>query len=200
MYLFSTRFFSSSRRAVVYCVVIWIISTLLSTPPLYGWGAFEYHNKFALCSVVWEMKHISYVIMICGCSVNGVTVIIFVCYYKIYKKVKSTTENLNHHHTTSTHTTDIKLLKSTFAVVCFFLVTWTPSTFMVIFDTAGGSAPRTIYTIGVYLMFTSCLGNPIIYGILNPNFRKAFVSVLRCERGTRTEHGVPEEVHVQNYR
>lgn len=194
------RFFSGKRHAVLCCVIMWIISILVSTPPLYGWGAFEYHSKFALCSVVWEMQHISYVIMICGCSVNGVTVIIFTCYYRIYKKVKTSTANVNSHQPNSNgaNVTDLKLLKSTFSVVCFFIMTWTPMTFMVIYDTAGGKAPRAVFAFVAYLMFSSSLGNPVIYGILNPKFRRAFLCVLKCRKDRESSSSNTQSTRTDN--
>jgi len=176
------KYFKSRRSAVVYCLIVWITAILLSSPPLYGWGVVQYHNKISMCTLLWDMKHISYVVMIAGGAVNGMTIVICVCYYKIYKTVKSSTANINAHNPNSTagHTTNIKILKSTFAVVCFFMFCWIPASTVVFFEKAGIVAPRVMFAFCVYVMFISSCGNPIIYGILNPQFRRAFVHVFKC--------------------
>ncbi|KAK3750743.1 hypothetical protein QZH41_007260 [Actinostola sp. cb2023] len=178
------KYFKSRRSAVVYCLSVWITAILLSSSPLYGWGVMQFHNKLSMCSLLFDMKHISYVALIAGGAVTGTTIVICICYYKIYKTVKSSTANVNAHNPNSTagHRTDIKLLKSTFAVVCFFMFCWIPASMVVFFETrtAGIMSPRVVFAFCVHVMFTGSCGNPIIYGILNPQFRRAFVHVFKC--------------------
>jgi len=128
------------------------------------------------------MKHICYVMLLVYGAFNGACIVICFCYYKIYKTVKSSTANINAHNPNSTagHTTDIKLLKTTFAVVCFFMITWIPASSMVLLESAGIMAPRVVFAFCAYVRFTSSCGNPIIYGILNPQFRRAFVCNFKC--------------------
>jgi hypothetical protein len=181
-----TRYFKSRRSAVLYCLIVWLAAALLATPPLYGWGVMRYHDKFAVCTLIWEIKHLSYVLTIVLGLINGTTVVIFYCYYKIYKTVKTSSANIAAHlHNNGisnnvASATDTKLLKSTFAVVCFFLATWMPVSLVVVYETVGGKAPRFVFAFVIFLMFTSSCGNPIIYGILNPRFRRAFVCVFKC--------------------
>ncbi len=84
--------------------------------------------------------------------------------------------------TSNSHCTDIKLLKTTFTVVCVYLMTWGPVSIIVIIETAGGVIPWEVYTTVIYLMFSSSLANPIIYGIMNPQFKLAFKKALSCGR------------------
>lgn len=78
--------------------------------------------------------------------------------------------------------TDIKLLKTSFTVVCVFVMTWGPVSAVVIVESAGCHIPREVFTTVIYLMFSSSLVNPIIYGIMNPQFKAAFQRVLSCGR------------------
>jgi len=133
-------------------------------------------------------KYISYGIILLAVLVNGTTIAMFHSYYKIYKILKESTQNLNAHSTevgassSERRRTDIKLLKTSFAVVCTFVVTMTPGSVLVICETAGCLIPRTISLASVYLMFTSGLVNPIIYGLMNPQFQAAFKRALRFGR------------------
>lgn len=175
------KYFKSRRSAVFYCLAVWMVAGLIATPPLYGWGVMQYHDKFALCTLIWDIQHLSYVLTVVLGVINGTTMVIFYCYYQIYKTVKSSSSNVAAHlQNNAARATDIKLLKSTFAVVCFFLATWMPVTLVVVYETVGGQAPRFVFASVIFLMFTSCCGNPVIYGILNPQFRRAFLSVFKC--------------------
>ena len=61
-----------------------------------------------------------------------------------------------------------KLLKTSFTVVCVFLMTWGAASVIVIVEIAGCFIPRDIFTAITYLMFT------LIHGIMNPLFKAAF--------------------------
>ena len=125
-----SKLFPSKRTARLYCVLVWLVALLLSTP-LYGWGKFAYHTKFLVYTFSWEGKYISYTVLI-ACVNNGVTTAILYCYYKIYKTVKESTQNMHAHgdqnrvDTSNSNRADIKLLKTSFTVVCVFVVTWSP--------------------------------------------------------------------------
>ena len=184
-----SRLFPSKRMARFYCALVWIASTLVATPPLYGWGNMVYHPSFAVCTLSWKIQHISYAIVLLGVWVNGTTIAIFYSYYKIYKILKESTQNLNAHNiqhgaaSSERRRTDIKLLKTSFAIVCTFVVTTGPGYVVAICETAGCLIPRTISLAAIYLMFTSSFVNPIIYGIMNPQFQVAFkrtLSFARC--------------------
>ena len=183
-----SKLFASKRTARFYCVLVWLVAILLATPPLYGWGKMAYHEKFFVCAFTWQIKHISYAILTAGGVVNGTTIAIFCFYYKIYKTVKVSTQNINAHAaengvgTSNVRCPDIKLLKTTFIVVCVFLMTWGPVSIVVIIETAGSVIPRQVYMVVIYLMFTSSLANPVIYGIMNPQLKLAFTKALSCGR------------------
>ena len=146
-----SRLFPSKRVARLYCAVVWIASLLLAAPPLYGWGKIVYHPLFTACCFDWKLENISYVIVIVGVVFNGTTVSIFYFYYKIYMTLKESTQNLNTHSmedrlaSSGRPETDIRLLKTSFTVVCVFLMTWGPITFVVVLETAGCSIPREIF-------------------------------------------------------
>ena len=144
---FYRRLFPSNRMARFYCALVWIASLLLTTPPLYGWGKMAYHPLFAVCTFNWTIEHISWAIVTVGGLINGITVSIFYSYYKIYKSLKESNQNLNAHSiedaaaSSRRPATDIRLLKTSLTVVCVFLVTWGPVTAVVIVETAGALSP-----------------------------------------------------------
>ena len=162
--------------------------TSYTTPPLYGWGKMAYHPLFAICTFNWTAGDITWAMITVSGVINGTTVSIFYSYYKIYKSLKESTQNLNAHSiedaaaSSRRPATDIRLLKTSFTVFCVFLVTWGPVTAVVIVETAGSLIPREIFTVAIYLMFISSLVNPIICGIMNPPFQAAFKRALNFGR------------------
>ena len=63
--------------------------------------------------------------------------------------------------TSSSRSTDMKLFKTSFTVVCVFLMTWGPVSIVFIIESAGCLIQREAYTVVIYLMFSSSLANPI---------------------------------------
>jgi hypothetical protein len=175
-------YFGSKIIVRIYCLLTWVVGVIFATPPIYGWGNYQYHKKFTTCSLLWELKHISFVVIFLGGFVNAVTITIFVCYYKIYKEVKQSSRNVAAYVTNNNvaSATDVKILKSTFAVVCGYVICWMPVSIVCLTETLRGIPPRGIYDVAIFLMYSSCCINPIIYGILNPQFRRAFIVVFNC--------------------
>ena len=99
--------------------------------------------------------------------------------------MKQSSLNINAHsegnqgvNASNARRTDIKLLKTSFTVVCFFLMTWGPVSIVVLFEIAGFDIPREISATVIFLMFSSSYVNPIIYGIMNPQLQLAFKRAL----------------------
>ena len=90
------KLFPGKRMARLYCVMVWIASTLLATPPLYGRGKMAYHPSFAFCTVTYNIQYISYAIAVTGLFMVTTTAM-FYFYYKIYKTLRESTQNLNAH-------------------------------------------------------------------------------------------------------
>ncbi|XP_022801369.1 visual pigment-like receptor peropsin [Stylophora pistillata] len=180
------KFFPSKRVAWFYCGLVWVFSAIIATPPLYGWGKLKFDSDSFLCNFNWKEGHFSYVLVVMGGSFNVLTSVIFFCYWKIYRKVKESTGNVNANATqngvgapTLRHT-DIKVLKSCFTVVCFFSLTWAPPCAAAFLTTGGDYLPTEVHKAAPYFIFSGSLVNPIIYGIMNPLFKDAFKKVFKC--------------------
>ena len=181
------KFFPSKRVAWLYFGFVWLVSVLFATPPLYGWGKIDFDSHFLLCSFNWREGHFSFVILLAG-FFDVIMFAIFYFYWKIYQTVKESTDNVNANVAQNGvgaprfHRTDIDVLKTCFTVVCFFLITWFPISLCAFIIANGGYIPREVAKVAVYLLFSSSVVNPIIYGIMNPQFKQAFKKVFRCGR------------------
>ena len=181
------KFFPRKRVAWLYCGLVWLVSVLFATPPLYGWGKMNFDSDLIICSFNWKEGHVSFVILLAG-FFNVTMVAIFYSYWKIYKTVKESTDNVNANvvkngvGTPKLHRTDIDVLKSCFTVVCFSSITWFPVALCAFTMAGGGYIPHELTKVTMYLFFSNSVVNPIIYGIMNPQFKEAFRKAFRCGR------------------
>lgn len=69
-------------------------------------------------------------------------------------------------------------------LVFFFLITWAPPCLDALLTAVGDYTPAEVHKVAPYFIFSGNLVNPIIYGIMNPQFRDAFKKVFNyCSCG-----------------
>lgn len=118
-------------------------------------------------------------------------VILIVCYLNVFKALKAheraVANNLRTGNTRQTAISleDIKVTKILFATVVGFILCWTPVLVIDIVDAFLGSG--WALTRGTYYMYTifgitSSAINPIIYGVMNPSYRKAYLRLFGFSR------------------
>ena len=110
--------------------------------------------------------------------------VIIYCYLRIFKTVRS---HNNHFQNTATGSTtvnveEIKVARAIFVIVVFFNLCWTPIFVIDLVDTFHGRwiFPREAYLSYTFLGTISSALNPMIYGLLNKNFQKEYLKILRC--------------------
>ena len=112
------------------------------------------------------------------------TSIIFYCYLKIFKTVRSHNNNfhLPGNPASMANVEEIKVARTLFVIVVFFNLCWTPVFLIDIVDTILGrwTFPREVYVAYTFLANISSALNPFIYGVLNKNFRKDYLKLLYC--------------------
>ena len=113
------------------------------------------------------------------------TCVIFYCYLRIFKTVRSHNNNfISTGEGTSrpVNVEEIKVARTLFVIVVFFNLCWTPVLVIDLIDTIRGIwiLPREAYVAYSFLATISSALNPVIYGVLNKNFQKEYVKVLRC--------------------
>ena len=117
--------------------------------------------------------------------------ILIVCYLSVFKALKThertVANNLRNGNTRQTAISleDIRVTKILFATVVGFVLCWTPVLVIDIVDAFLGSGWEL--TRGTYYMYTifgitSSAINPIIYGVMNRSYRKAYLRLFGCGR------------------
>lgn len=117
--------------------------------------------------------------------------VLIVCYVNVFKALtaheRAVANNLRTGNTRQTAISleDIKVTKILFATVIGFILCWTPVLVIDIVDAFLGS--EWALTRGTYYMYTifgitSSAINPIIYGVMNPSYRKAYLRLFGLSR------------------
>ena len=112
------------------------------------------------------------------------TCVIFYCYTRFFKTVRSHRNNFQNTGTgySTVSVEEIKVARTIFVLVMFFNLFWTPILVIDLVDTIRG---RWIFTREVYLSYSflatiSSALIPMIYSVLNRNFQKEYLNVFRC--------------------
>ena len=179
-----SKFFCNRKATYIIIICCWMISIAVNTPQLYGWGNITFHLYFSDCTCEWENSDISYIIFLCAMTIFTPATIIFACYYVIYKTVRASTRRVQGHSDLrnqgkSEDTSDAKVLKTSLVVVCVYLACWTPISVIGFIEVFGSQSPRLAYFVSYVGAYCSSMTNPFIYGIMNPQFKRAFSTILR---------------------
>ena len=202
------KYFSDRKTTYVIIIATWVFPVLVCSPPLYGWGTIEFSGKFTDCTMGWYVKDISYITFLLTVAIFITMSIIIYCYFTIFRFVRQSSRQVQtynrlrdklYHQKEATTEKENKIIKVFVAVVCVYTLCWTPVCVVGFCEVFGHAAPRFVYIIVYYMMFSSSFCNPIIYGAFNPQFRMAFkrahaslhISVGKPSRRSNSARGEP---------
>ena len=183
------KYFSDRKTTYLIITFSWIFPVFVCSPPLYGWGTIEYNDKFSDCTMGWNVKDISYIVSLLTISIFTTIIIIICCYFAIFRFVRRSSRQIKHHiqseipnnqHiNTATTKRETKVFRIFVAVVCVYVLCWTPLCVVGIIEIFDLAAPRFVYITVYYMMFSSSFWNPIIYGAFNTQFKEAFKQMFK---------------------
>lgn len=182
----------------VYIVSVWMISALLSTPPFYGWGRFAYHDGKSVCFADWRAStaYMLFMILICFCGPISATLLSLFFILRIKRRTAAMIQNemgdfeitdaakkIAENKRQRKEKNERRITISIAIVALVFFIAWGPFVVVMFLDVFGTKkVPRSI-DIGAFMFgcFNSS-ANPIIYMLVNTNFKKELRKVLniRC--------------------
>ncbi|EFX80367.1 pteropsin7 [Daphnia pulex] len=168
-------------QAAVLLTLIWAYALAVTCPPLFGWGRYDREAAHISCSVNWESKmanNRSYILYMFAFGLFVPFLVIVVSYVSILRVVKKRSSN-----------SDAAEKRVTVMVACMvgaFLAAWTPYSILALFETFIGEDDNNFFdyyvgaispafaTIPSLFAKSSAVFNPLIYGLLNTQFRSAW--------------------------
>lgn len=197
------KFFSSRKTTYLVIALCWFASIAVNTPQLYGWGKIDYHVIYTDCTCVWGLEDKSYILFLCIATIFLPATIIFSCYFVIYRTVRESARRVQGHSalpnpTKTDDKTENKVLKTSLVVVVVYMVCWTPLSVIGFKEVFGSTSARWLHFVSYTLAYCSSMTNPFIYGIMNPQFKNAFASILHLRDSTASDARVSVSRNVVN--
>ncbi|XP_068759824.1 melatonin receptor type 1A-like [Montipora capricornis] len=195
------RVIFTSAKAKLLVLGGWIAA--LSTPLTYTAAGKDYVFQPGKFFCYFESKF-SLVILPFYVFIGISMVILIVCYLRVFKALKiherTVAKNLRNGNAkkVSLSLEDIKVTKILFVTVVAFIFCWTPILVLDVVDNFLGSGwelnRETYYMYNIFGISSSAI-NPIIYGVMNPSYRRAYSRLLGIHRVGRVDVEVPANVH-----
>ncbi|XP_031558792.1 melatonin receptor type 1A-like [Actinia tenebrosa] len=110
--------------------------------------------------------------------------IITYCYFKVFKKIREHKRNIasaSNPNSLGTSVQEIKVTLTMFTVLMGFVLNWIPILIVMLTTSHDKSLPRQVHMIVTYLMASCSAVNPVIYGAMNPTFRKEYKKIIKCQ-------------------
>jgi len=156
---------------------------LISLPPLFGWSAYSYDEKMMLCA--WDDdKDRSYNIFIVVCGVLLQMFLVTYFYVLLFLNVRTTHRQVSSQmngcsrqiYNSKKSTENANLLKMLVVTTCCLYICWLPYGLQcLMFDKDINANHKKI--LG-WLGLSNSSANFMIYGMMNPFFRKGYYELL----------------------
>ena len=107
--------------------------------------------------------------------------VIFICYFKVWRFVKRHTSHMS---SSNVNAEDVHLNRLLSCIVVSFTICYTPFLVIILIESFHEHfpIPRQVYFFGTVMVGLGSCVNPVIYGILNKDFREEFNSICRIRR------------------
>ena len=178
------------RKSVIFGATVWLISSLISLPPLFGWAEYRYIPGKSYCFVFWpsDVYYMYFMLTICF---FGPLIVMSFSYFYILKFTREAKRRVNEQRNNIKPPTEteqendrnkkrfrmspeeIKITNTLLIVVVCFMVCWAPFAITMFIDVYyPRPLPRAIDISTLLLGYANSMCNPLVYGVRNQAFRK----------------------------
>ena len=189
----NSKYFSK-LGTLLFNSIVWVFSVVISCPPLIGWGNFFHHSGMSICFVEWNnsISYMIFMISLCFCGPITITLLSVIFILKKRRTISFQPDinelSMNQHarlyaveKRKKKQKVERKITQSILLVAIFFMLCWGP--FVVLMLTEAFSnyqIPDWIHKAGILFGCLNSIANPVVYLLLNANFRKAASKKLRA--------------------
>lgn len=178
----------NTRNQALIIAFIWCFPLPLAIGPLVGWSKFEFQTGKCIC-IFWFSRSISYSSMLLVVAVPLPLGIICFCCFKIFKQVKHHSKQVSSMVSSAptVNVEEVKITKTLAVVIGAYLVCFIPAATINLIEMIKPSfkIPLWIDILSMLLVFCNHANNPMIYGALNKQYRRAFKDIFRNLLGGR---------------
>ena len=176
----------TARNQMLIIALVWCIPIPLAIGPVLGWSYFEFQTGKCLCLYDFRSS-ISYSIAVVLVTVLLPLLVMCLCYFQIFKRVTHHSSQvdtmMNNEQTLNVR--EVKITKTLFVVIAAYVVCFAPAAIVNLLKMVIPTfkIPLWIDILFTILVFSNHANNPIIYGALNKQYRKAFKDIFKDSVG-----------------
>jgi len=173
------RYFSS-RRTAFYIAAVWIASLIGSVSYVLTGHKYIFNPGKYFCYL--NMDDDLFLAMVVTFYTALPSIIIAFCYLQVHKVIRRHNKSIASSSTLTAQ--EINITKTLFFIVVVFNICWLPIFVVDIIDVLKQhwSMSREVYALYSFCAASSASINPILYGIMNPTFRKEYLRALGYKR------------------
>ncbi|XP_078355796.1 melatonin receptor type 1A-like [Oculina patagonica] len=190
------KIFPSKRRSCAILILVWAIQIVfISAFSLPSFAKYEFDAKRVSCILIFDSPSANIVY----CTIKtafyfGVSsVAVVYCYAKVFWNIRQHTRKVSctFHTGERVNIEEIKVTRTVFGVVLFFLICWIPEYIIsIIIRLQPKHLDQIANRVVLFFLFLSCSLTPWVYAATNREFRAEFKRLLTCK--TRQEPEVVE--------
>ncbi|KAM7161026.1 pinopsin-like [Macrochelys suwanniensis] len=190
---------SSYQKSCLFIAGSWFYSLLWTLPPLFGWSSYGPEGPGTTCSVAWHSRspnNISYIIcLFIFCLILPLLTMIY-CYGKIMRAIKMQVSRFN---MTTVQKRERHILFMVVSMVTCYLLCWMPYGIVSLIATFGKPITPTVSIVPSILAKTSTFVNPVLYVLLNKQFYRCFIALIKCGPFPRHTENILNSKESQNF-
>ena len=191
------------RRSVLFAGIVWLLSLLLSIPPLFGWAEYRYITGKSYCFVFWPSDVYYMYFMLTICFFGPLTVM-SLSYFNILRFTREAKRRVDQHKDSvitqqqiqtrqesesyffernkrrfRMTQEEVKITNTLLIVVACFMACWAPFAMTMFFDVYYScQLPRVVDISTLLLGYANSMCNPIVYGVRNQAVRSELVRLV----------------------
>ncbi|XP_047484167.1 opsin-5-like [Penaeus chinensis] len=163
-------------------IAVWLYGVAWSTPPLLGWSRYTKEPFETSCSTDWydrSLSGIAYSICLVVFCYAVHVICLAICYQKILYKSRQLQLSLPETNPKLSLYGDDDINMMNIMMMCSFLMFWTPYAVCSIISIFKTDISTFWYVFPTVFAKTSCMMNPIIYGLSHKLLRRELLKLLR---------------------
>ena len=173
------RYFTM-KSSILIVFISWILAFFAPLSYIFAGNKFVFHPAKFFCYL--HVDSGPFTAFIVTVYIGLPSAVIAFCYFRVFQSVRRHAMLQNATENQRIMMKEIKITKTLFAIVVFYMLCWTPVLLIDLIDTFRGtwSFSRPAYVSYSFLATISSAINPIIYGIMNKTFRNEYRRMLAC--------------------
>ena len=176
----------SRPHMVALVAVSWLLPVLVLTPALVEvWGRFGYVAMLATCNLLLSHDSQSFKLFLLVVRALIPCALILYCYIFIYRVTRASHRKMHKalsnpaHYDALQQRHEMHLTRMMIVIFVVFAVSYFPCTITGVIDW-GTILSREFHMFCAISVYIGSALNPVIYGLMNHQFREAYITLLTC--------------------